>query len=156
MRVWLSGTMLALALAACGPAQAPDAGDPQTAVQGTQGAPAAAASPPAAPAVALPSSLPAFVKPYPGATVSSAMTSASDYRSGGMLLMETPDPVDRVVAFYRPQFEGLADRSDQTTPELVQLAGRHSDGTTLMVIVSPPDTPGDATGITINWARDLR
>jgi hypothetical protein len=106
----------------------------------------------------VPTGLPANVKPYPGANVvASMMTSGENIPGGGggggMLAMETSDAPDKVIAFYKPQFDAMSEKMTNTTEDATMLGGKGADGITMTVIVNAPDGPGDKTGISVTWTK---
>jgi hypothetical protein len=73
--------------------------------------------------------LPDFAPRYPGSNIESVIDSKRDGRASTMVTLTTADPVQKVVDFYRPRFEGagLAKKSEMITEEAGMLAAEAAD-----------------------------
>lgn len=90
--------------------------------------------------------LPLDLAVYPGAKVVSTMTSNSDGKTGGMVVMETSAKPDVVVAWYRRSVEakGFKVESEITTQDMRAIAGT-KDGGSFTLQVAPADAGSSIT-----------
>ncbi|WP_152414622.1 hypothetical protein [Blastomonas sp. AAP53] len=90
--------------------------------------------------------LPLGLSVYPGAKVVSSMTSNSNGKTGGMVVMESSANRDTVIAWYRKALEGKGFRieSEITTQELKAISGT-GDGGSFSLQVAPAETGSSIT-----------
>lgn len=90
--------------------------------------------------------LPFDLEVYPGAKVVSSMTSNSDGKTGGMVVMESSAKPDAVLAWYRKSVEakGFKVESEITTQEMRAIAGT-KEGGSFTLQVAPADAGSSIT-----------
>lgn len=90
--------------------------------------------------------LPLGLSVYPGAKVVSTMTSNSDGKTGGMVVMQSSADRDAVVAWYRKAVEakGFKIESEITTQDLRSISGT-GDGGSFSLQVVPSDSGSSIT-----------
>lgn len=82
--------------------------------------------------------LPLGLEVYPGAKVVSTMTSNSDGKSGGMVVMESSAKPDAVLEWYRKavEAEGFKVESAITTQDMRAITGTKPDGSFTLQVAS--------------------
>jgi hypothetical protein len=100
-----------------------------------------------------PDNLPSFVKIYPGLSVTSTMGGATAVGSGGSVVGATPDPMDKVAAYYKGviQAEGLGNVSETSVPDMRMLSAGEPDGRVLSVILQPNE--GGGTQVSLQYSN---
>ena len=76
-----------------------------------------------------PPNLPAYAPVYPGATIQSSVNGIGGGPLSGMLALTTPDPADKVLAFYKKAAAdaGLKMETEATTGQLKTFVARDGD-----------------------------
>ncbi|MEH6789389.1 hypothetical protein [Parasphingorhabdus sp.] len=74
--------------------------------------------------------LPMGITLYPGAAVQSSMTGTGDGQSGAMLVFQTGDSVEDVIAFYRKQLKskGIDVTSEVRSGDMQMIGGERANG----------------------------
>lgn len=90
--------------------------------------------------------LPLGLSVYPGATVVSTMTSNSNGKTGGMVVMQSSADRDTVVAWYRKTVEakGFKIESEITTQDMKAISGS-KDGGSFSLQVVPAESGSSIT-----------
>ena len=100
--------------------------------------------------------MPVYLPQYPGATVKAQIAAPGGH--GGVIVMETPDPVDKVVAFYdaRAKESGVRPSTFTTDSDgAVRIYGDSGSASGGLLAISPSDEgPGSEIVLTMGRGGD--